>query len=358
MLEVNKGAKPKLGKPGGVLAIGWRATLADVGRTLVWSPKGDTLHVGDAAGTVYAFAGTSGDVCWQRTVHRGGVLAVAAEPGRAGGSLVSTGEDGQLVFYDPTTGDVVATRDLGARWVEHAAWSPAGGILAVATGRTVHLFTRDGQSLGELEPHPATVTGLAWSPDGELFTACYGQVAIWDPLTRYASTRYPCESPPLCLVSSPDGSILASGSQDCCVYFWRRSSGEKSAMHGYPRKPAHVCFGGGGRWLATSGGATPMVWSFEDGGPENTEPLELPVHTLPVTTLAAAGQYNALASGGRDGGVVVWRVDSSDAQIVGFALCEDPIEQLAFRPDDQALAAVTRGSQVEVWRCRLSKMRT
>jgi WD40 repeat protein len=129
-------------------------------------------------------------------------------------------------------------------------------------------------------------------------------------------------------------------------------------MHGYPRKPAHVCFGGGGRWLATSGGATPMIWSFEDRGPENTEPLELPVHTLPVTTLAAAGQYSALASGGRDGGVVVWKVDSSDAQIVGFALCEDPIEQLAFRPDDQALAAITRGSQVEVWRCRLSKMRT
>jgi WD40 repeat protein len=129
-------------------------------------------------------------------------------------------------------------------------------------------------------------------------------------------------------------------------------------MHGYPRKPSQVCFGGGGRWLATSGGETPLVWSFEDGGPENTDPIQLPVHTLPVSTLAAASHYSALASGGRDGGVVVWKVDGGDSQIVGFAMCGAPIEQLAFRPDDLALAGVTRGSELEVWRCRLSKMRT
>src|SRR5690606_25731489 len=111
-----------------------------------------------------------------------------------------------------------------------------------------------------------------------------------------------------------------------------------------------------GRWLATSGGETPLVWSFTDGGPEGTEPTLLPVHTLPVTALASAVSRSALATGGRDGGVVVWKVAGEESKIVGFALCEQPIEQLAFRPDDQALAAITRGGQVEVWRCRINQV--
>lgn len=343
-----------------MLSSGWQAATTDVGRDLGWSPSGDTLYVGDAAGTLYAFAGTSGAVLWQTNAHRGGVLALAIEPtpsprGNARG-LVSTGEDGLVAFHDPTTGQLTATRDLGSRWVEHAAWSATGGTLAVASGRNVHLFTRSGQILGELEVHPATVAGLVWSPSGELITACYGQIAVWDPHTRRASVRYECESPPLCLVASPDGQVLASGSQDSCVYFWRRANGEKSAMYGYSRKPAKVCFGGGGSWLATGGGETPLVWSFADGGPEGTEPLSLPVHTLPVTALAPATTCSLLASGGRDGGVVVWQVAGSESRIVGFALCEQPIEHLAFRPDDQALASLTRGGNVEVWRCRMNRV--
>lgn len=349
---------PKLVKPGGVLSPGWRLTLADVGRQLVWSPRGDALFVGDATGAVQALAASSGALLWQTKEHRGGVLAMAIHTPAQGPSrgLVSTGEDGLVVFHDVATGAVTARHDLGSRWVEHAAWSPTGTMVAVAIGKDVHLFTAEGQALGELGTHPATVAGLAWSPSGELFTACYGQVAVWDPLTRRASTRYECESPPLCLVASHDGSVLASGSQDCCVYFWRRENGQKSAMYGYARKPAVVCFGAESRWLATTGGETPLIWSFEDGGPEGTEPLPLQVHTLPVTALVAAQSRSVLATGGRDGGVVIWKVAGLATEIVGFALCEQPIERLAFRPDDQALAGLTRDGHVEVWRCRTNKV--
>ena len=52
---------------------------------------------------------------------------------------------------------------------------------------------------------------------------------------------------------SPDGDIVACGSQDNSVHFWRRSTGMDAEMTGYPGKPSHHSFDDSGKLLATSG---------------------------------------------------------------------------------------------------------
>ena len=56
------------------------------------------------------------------------------------------------------------------------------------------------------------------------------------------------------MVLSPDGGIVACGSQDNSVHFWRRSTGQDSEMFGYPGKPSALAFDDTGTLLATGGG--------------------------------------------------------------------------------------------------------
>ena len=68
------------------------------------------------------------------------------------------------------------------------------------------------------------------------------------------------------MVLSPDGDIVACGSQDNSVHFWRRSSGQDSMMSGYRGKPSALAFDSSGMLLATSGGESATVWCFEGDG--------------------------------------------------------------------------------------------
>ena len=56
------------------------------------------------------------------------------------------------------------------------------------------------------------------------------------------------------MVFSSDGDIVAYGSQDNTVHFWRRSTKQDSMMSGYPAKPSALAFDDTGTLLATGGG--------------------------------------------------------------------------------------------------------
>ena len=124
-------------------------------------------------------------------------------------------------------------------------------------------------------------------------------------------------------------------------------------MRGYPGKPSTLAFDTEGVLLATSGGPTVTVWSFEGDGPEGTRPGELAAHTQPVTALSFAGRGQHLASGSRDGGVVVWSLQSNGhGGPVGAAFVGQKIAGLAWRPNDRGLAAFDAAGGVTVWRVR------
>lgn len=124
-------------------------------------------------------------------------------------------------------------------------------------------------------------------------------------------------------------------------------------MSGYAGKPSALAFDGTGSLLATGGGEAVTVWSFQGDGPEGTRPGILELHVQPVTALSFAWRGMRLASGARDGAVVVWGLGSDgQADPVGAALVDDVVAELAWRPDDRALAALDARGGVTVWRVR------
>ena len=337
-------------KATGVLRRGWSAAVGDYAIAGGWTCGGEALVVGDAAGGVYVFDGKSGKpILVQPGVHAGGVLAVAIHPSRP--AFATAGQDGRILVWSTADDQISHAIDVGSDWVENIAWSPQGQWLGASISRQVRVYAADGAEVWRTDDHPSTVSAIAWSGADELATACYGRVSFFDGTKGTLRQKLEWKGSLVSMVLSPDGNIVACGSQDNSVHFWRRDTAQDSMMAGYPAKPSSLAFDATGMWLATSGGEAILVWSFKGDGPEGTQPGMLVCHVQSVTTLAFAPRGNRLASGGRDGAVVVWSLKSDgEGRIVGAAAVADVVAQVYWRPDGHALAAIDGEGGVTAWR--------
>ena len=336
--------------PQGVLRRGWSTKVDDYAIAGTWACGGKMLVVGDAAGGVFGLEGKSGKTIWSSPgVHDGGLLAMDIHPGR---ELVATaGQDGRVLLWSAQDGRLNEFAKLEKAWVENVAWSPNGQWLAASNSRRVHVYDIEGNEVWQSEDHPSTVSAIAWAGSEELATACYGRVSFFEAASGTLRQKLEWKGSLVSMVLSPDGDIVACGSQDNSVHFWRRSTAKDSMMSGYPGKPSALAFDASGTLLATSGGNTATVWCFQGDGPEGTQPGELDGHIEPVTSLTFSKTGRQLATGGRDGAVVVWEVRKDGEGLpVGVALVEDVIATLAWRPDGRSLAALDASGGVTTWR--------
>ena len=336
----------------GALKTGWSATTGDYAIAGAWGHRGSVLVVADVSGGVFGFESTSGAVRWQRVAsHEGNLLAMAMHP--SGKTIATSGQDGKVVVCSVDDGRVLRVIELGNGWVEHVAWSPDGQLLAASKSRQVYVYDLDGTEVWQSDPHPSTVSAIAWAGPHELATACYGRVSFFDTSSGELSQKLQWKGSLVSMVLSPSGEVVACGSQDNSVHFWRRSTGEDAMMQGYAGKPSQLAFDEAGLLLATGGGESVTVWSFQGDGPEGSRPGVLSLHVKPITALAFANRGRRLASGGRDGGVVVWSLQGSgDGGPIGAAMVGDVIAELLWRPDDHALACLDASGGVTVWRLR------
>jgi WD40 repeat protein len=120
-------------------------------------------------------------------------------------------------------------------------------------------------------------------------------------------------------------------------------------MAGYPGKPAALVFSHDSALLATAGAEYVAVWSFLHGGPEGTAPRILEAHPGMVTTLAFAHGRHLLASGSKDGRVVVWDTDSGNDEATGIGTTDGAVEAVLWSPGDDAIASIDAACGVCVW---------
>ena len=346
-----------LSSPKGVLHQDWSAEVGDYAIAGGWSLAGESLVVGDTEGGVYAFDGESGAAAWaQRGVHDGGVLSVAIHP--SGSVFATAGQDGRVLIWNAAEGQVSRAIDIGGGWVENVAWSADGQLLAASCSRQVRVYDPEGAEVWRTDDHPSTVSAISWSRRRELATACYGRVSFFNAATGELRQKLEWQGSLVSMVLSPDGGIVVCGSQDNSVHFWRRSTGQDSEMFGYPTKPSALAFDDTGTLLATGGGESVTVWSFRKKGPEGTRPGVLEFHVQPITTLAFAPGAMRLASGGREGAVVVWSLQrNGKGGPLGAAVVAGTVAELYWRPDGGALAALDARGRVTVWRVERTKGR-
>lgn len=242
-------------------------------------------------------------------VHEGAVLAFAEAPG----GFASGGDDGRFCRLS-ADGAVDEVANLGGRWVEQVAcWGDRKvGLLACGAGRQAHVFESGGRRLKQLS-HPSTVTGLAFDGKGKRLGAShYGGASLWFVAAKEDKPRFlEWKGSHTGIAIHPAGEAAVTAMQENALHGWRLPDGQHMRMSGYPAKTESLSFSRTGKWLASSGAESVVLWPFFGGGPMGKPPMELAGGDgVLCTRVAFHPQQDVVAAGFSDGLVVLADVAS------------------------------------------------
>jgi hypothetical protein len=236
--------------------------------------------------------------------HEGGAcLSLCAD---ARGGFLSGGDDGRLVRVaaDATAQEIA--RPMRSRWVEHVAAHEAG-VRAAAVGKAVHLYGADGAPLKTLD-HPSSVGGVCFDGKGKRVAAShYNGASLWFVGAKEDKPRVlEWKGSHAAIAVSPDGSHVVTAMQENALHGWRLTDGQHMRMSGYPSKTRSLSFTARGRWLASSGADSVVIWPFHGGGPMGKAPTELAGGDgVLCTAVACHPQHEVVAAGFADGLVLL-----------------------------------------------------
>jgi WD40 repeat protein len=110
---------------------------------------------------------------------------------------------------------------------------------------------------------------------------------------------------------SPDGTHVVTAMQEPSLHGWRLADGQHMRMSGYPGKTRSLGFTARGRWLATSGAESVVLWPFFGGGPMGKAPTELAGgDQVLCSAVACHPQHEVVAAGFGDGLVLLAEIGS------------------------------------------------
>jgi WD40 repeat protein/transcriptional regulator with XRE-family HTH domain len=251
---------------------------------------------------------------------------------------------------------------LTARRLAVAAWrvfptSQAGSVLAS--------LLMEQQQRGILPGDPANsgVSAVAFSPDGKLLAAGYGDgyVRLWDPVTgQAAGVPLPADTPDggvYGVAFSPDGKLLATAGADGYVRLWDPVTGQAvgvplPADTGPVGGVNQVAFSPDGKLLATAGvDHTVRLWNPVTGQAVGAPLL---ASTGPrgdgVFGVAFSPDGKLLAASDRGGTVWLWNPATRQAVGAPFlAVANGGVNGVAFSPDGKLLAIAGGDGTVRLW---------
>ena len=263
--------------------------------------------------------------------HDGAILALAANED----SFVTGGDDGVFLRTD-LQGQTTPIASFGMKWVEQVAVH--GSLAACAVGKSAHIFN-GATKLKQLD-HPSTVTGLAFDAKGKRVAAShYNGATLWFVAAKVDSPRkLEWKGSHTGIAMHPAGEAVVTSMQENSLHGWRLSDGQHMRMSGYPAKTEAMSFTRSGKWLATAGADTIVMWPFFGGGPMGKAPMEMAGgDNVICTRVAAHPQHEVIAAGFADGLVVLADIQSERILPVA-APGNGPISALAWSGDGARLA--------------------
>lgn len=243
-------------------------------------------------------------------LHGGGILSSASD----GKRLVTGGDDGKVMLVEAAGEPTLVATDAKRRWIDNVALH-ADGAVAWSAGKTAFVQPPKGE-VKSLDV-PSTVGGLAFAPKGfRLAVAHYNGVSLWFPNMTGVPEFKEWKGSHLGVTFSPDAKFLVSTMHESALHGWRLADTKDMRMTGYPARVRSMDWSAGGKWLATSGADTAILWPFQTkDGPMGKEPKMIGRSKSLVTAVACHPKDAVVAIGYAEGTVLMLRIDDG-AEIV------------------------------------------
>lgn len=313
-----------------------------------YSPDGSRLGTTGEDGTARIWAAGSGQELLTLEAHAGAVMNLVFSAD--GSTVATTGEDGMVRLWDAESGDELAAFSGGN--LISPAFSPDGSLLAASDlDGTVWVWnTSSGEELFALRE--TSPVGLDFSPDGtRLAVASLDEQAavIWDISSGRRLIELTGHSGGVVdVVFSPDGTFVATASDDLTGKIWDASSGEElGTLAGHSGFLFGIDVSDDGTLIATgSEDGTAKVWDAGTG----RELLTLAGHASGISNVGFSPDGSRLATGSGDGTTKVWDITAEGSrELLTVAHGGDLVFEAAFGPDGARLATASWNGTVKVW---------
>src|SRR5262249_42255593 len=287
----------------------------------------------------------------------GSLLAVARVDGIRLSSLAEGHQPRQLTLIRWDKDPQPLTLDIATM-----AFGPNGRLLAIGSSDGTRLYDlTDPSHPAALATLNATCTGntstvrsVAVSPDGRILATARddGTIGMWDLTYLRGDTPDPCRAAAVTTLHgdpagftsvtfSPDGRLLAAGSNDNTTRLWNVTSPRRAqplaTLAGHRHHVQAVAFSPDSRLLATgSGDGTMLLW---DVARPRQRPATLDEYIGAVSSVAFSPDGHRLAVASQDGTTGVWDYsNASDPMLLDIVPANTGrVVYSAFSPDGQSL---------------------
>ncbi len=240
--------------------------------------------------------------------------------------------------------------------------NPVVSVLASAGAKTVKLWN---PSTGKLI---RTFTGQAWavnfSPDGQILASGSqnGNLNLWNVNTGELIRTLKHSEPVIDVVFSPDGEILASGlDQGANIRLWNWRTGKiiripddsNASRKGFDNfKSVPIVFSPDGQALfaRNASGSTSQLWNISTGKLLRS----FDAKSL-INDVAISPDGKTLATGIHDNATKLWDVNTGKLihTLTGHA---GEVKSVAFSPDGKTLASGSQDGTIKLWNVSTGKL--
>lgn len=279
------------------------------------------------------------------------------------GNFIATGgRDSAINVWDLRTGELIRTLQGHSDWVTTIAFNhDSTRLISGSRDNSVRIFNmQSGELLTVITTHQDVVNAVSVTPNGQ-FIASGGRdglIYIHDMNAQQIAELSQFEQPVWDIAFSPDGTTLATSSEDGKVWLWGLFGADGNWLQqlvAHETPVSSVSFSADGRYIITGGldGIT-HVWDVQ--GIKTHQAIEpiatMTGHVAPISGVVMSDNNRVVITASLDGSVRFWDFAGEyqyGAEIGKIFTDSAPISALAIAPSRATIATVTTTGRLSIW---------